>query len=411
MRLPILFFVAKVLDQLPFQGLARRIIQFWPQETFHLIELDPASAFSEFVCEDGRRISLYEGYRNQIKSKWILDYWPVDALLRVQNRVSLNSKATALLSLLKSARTLPVDLNEVADIVVELAKANPKELVISDISSALTESLIVAARLPDKLINAIKTYYSHMTSRILLEYAHWNGKFAVDTLSTLEVGCGMGYSVIAMAKSGVGSSAGIDYAPPDFRWVCERPEVLKKFGFPQSGVSRRVRILEGDISRTSFQDAEFDLIYSASVLEHVHDLRSAFAEMSRLLKPGGLMFHGVDPYFSPRGGHSSCTLDFPWGHARLSPSDFRRYIKQYRSHEFDHAITMYDYLFNVPRVSLSDIERAVSNAGLVLLSWKENWVKDHLPSFEVWRDVIQVYPFITSRDLMANSLKLVILKP
>lgn len=41
-------------------------------------------------------------------------------------------------------------------------------------------------------------------------------------------------------------------------------------------------------------ESRFDLIVSRAVLEHVHDLETAFAAMDRLLKPGGRMIHKVD---------------------------------------------------------------------------------------------------------------------
>ena len=41
-------------------------------------------------------------------------------------------------------------------------------------------------------------------------------------------------------------------------------------------------------------DSRFDLIVSRAVLEHVHDLRTAFTAMDQLLRPGGRMIHKVD---------------------------------------------------------------------------------------------------------------------
>lgn len=41
-------------------------------------------------------------------------------------------------------------------------------------------------------------------------------------------------------------------------------------------------------------EAEFDLIVSRAVLEHVHDLPTAFDSMDQLLAPGGRMIHKVD---------------------------------------------------------------------------------------------------------------------
>lgn len=41
-------------------------------------------------------------------------------------------------------------------------------------------------------------------------------------------------------------------------------------------------------------DASVDIIYSCAVLEHVHDLELCYAEMNRVLRPGGIMYHEVD---------------------------------------------------------------------------------------------------------------------
>jgi len=38
----------------------------------------------------------------------------------------------------------------------------------------------------------------------------------------------------------------------------------------------------------------FDFIYSISVLEHIYDIADNITAMSRLLKPGGLMYHHID---------------------------------------------------------------------------------------------------------------------
>jgi SAM-dependent methyltransferase len=47
-------------------------------------------------------------------------------------------------------------------------------------------------------------------------------------------------------------------------------------------------------SHYSIPDQSIDIIYSCAVLEHVHDLELCFAEMLRVLKSGGRMYHEVD---------------------------------------------------------------------------------------------------------------------
>lgn len=63
--------------------------------------------------------------------------------------------------------------------------------------------------------------------------------------------------------------------------------------------------------------ASFDLIVSRAVLEHVADLPAAYAQMHRLLRPGGLMLHKVDfrdhGMFTALGQHPLTFLTVPPG--------------------------------------------------------------------------------------------------
>jgi len=55
----------------------------------------------------------------------------------------------------------------------------------------------------------------------------------------------------------------------------------------------------GDITRTRFQKNTFDAITCLSVIEHGVDLRAYFKEMSRILKPCGVLITSTDYYASP----------------------------------------------------------------------------------------------------------------
>lgn len=48
-----------------------------------------------------------------------------------------------------------------------------------------------------------------------------------------------------------------------------------------------------DAADLPFEDDSFDLIFSSNVLEHVEKLDEAFAEMKRVLVPGGIMVHSM----------------------------------------------------------------------------------------------------------------------
>ena len=107
-----------------------------------------------------------------------------------------------------------------------------------------------------------------------------------------------------------------------------------------------VSFIEDDICNSRIESSSKDLIVSWDTLEHLNNPQKAFEEIFRILKPGGYTFHEYNPFFSFNGGHSLCTLDFMWGHVRLSSADFQNYLKQFRPYEYDLAMRFYEKNLN-----------------------------------------------------------------
>jgi SAM-dependent methyltransferase len=82
------------------------------------------------------------------------------------------------------------------------------------------------------------------------------------------------------------------------------------------------RVLHGDISRDVPGDAEFDLIVSWSVFEHIPDPRNAVVNVVRALRPGGVFYLSIHLYTSNTGHHdirasTGMRHRLPaWGHLR-----------------------------------------------------------------------------------------------
>lgn len=57
-----------------------------------------------------------------------------------------------------------------------------------------------------------------------------------------------------------------------------------------SGLQANIEIGPGTVGSLEFEDAAFDAVISNSVIHHVDDPPSVFADMWRVLKPGGLLF-------------------------------------------------------------------------------------------------------------------------
>lgn len=72
-----------------------------------------------------------------------------------------------------------------------------------------------------------------------------------------------------------------------------------------------VHLVRGDLTRSAFPDACFDLVLCSEVIEHLHESSRALGEMRRLLRPGGLLILSTPQRFSPLELCSKVALH-PW---------------------------------------------------------------------------------------------------
>jgi len=170
----------------------------------------------------------------------------------------------------------------------------------------------------------------------------------------------------------------------------------------------------GDITKeTSYEPNSLDLIYSASTVEHIQDLPAAFAEMYRILKPGGAMIHNYGPFFCVDGGHMLGIGDAPWAHVRMSKEDFIRYARKYRPHEigaveewFAHGLQ-----FDMPQ---RRVQQLASVAGFRIAAWHaKSSGRKHMVDLteDVIRECFVTYPEIGLEDLTSRSVTFVAIKP
>src|SRR5262249_40212919 len=97
----------------------------------------------------------------------------------------------------------------------------------------------------------------------------------------LDVGCGRGLLLAAFRRSG---------------WETQGTELSDAAGSYAREVAK-VPVETGTLEAINFPSDHFDAITMWHVLEHIHDPRVMLSEVSRLLKPGGVLLVGV-PNFS-----------------------------------------------------------------------------------------------------------------
>jgi SAM-dependent methyltransferase len=366
---------------------------------------DFGGAFAEFERSEGGPVELLSGYRNAVKHAWIHHWWPTRSLLVARSHVGPAAIAEAA-DELRSARTLERPLAEIARSVVALQRDMPEHLELTGRRDPGLDCPIVEPVLSDAELRRRAAGYRSLATE-MRDTFHRHG-IDVGGLRMLDVGCGTGYLAYAMAGIGAGEVVGADR---DLEMSTVTRSHMRMIDLLAGDRADRVRIVAEDVQRLSFAAGEFDVAFSSTAVEHFSSLEASVAEMSRVLRRGGMIYHGVEPWFSWHGGHGLCTLDFPWGHVRVTHDDFVGYVDLFRANEARDAADEFTNAFQTPRLTL-DRSRAVFAESFDILEWRElamSALDPHrgLADDALLADCRRIHPEVTRRDLLTAGYTVV----
>jgi ubiquinone/menaquinone biosynthesis C-methylase UbiE len=104
----------------------------------------------------------------------------------------------------------------------------------------------------------------------------------------MDAGCGAGRSTIALSRIYNGKITAFDLFNSDY--IEGGGNTLLEKNLKLGGISDRVEIVQGDITKTNYQDGTFDAVISSFMIDHLGDQKlNALTEINRILKPGGRM--------------------------------------------------------------------------------------------------------------------------
>jgi len=102
----------------------------------------------------------------------------------------------------------------------------------------------------------------------------------------LEIGAGTGYFTLNLMQDGViGSGTCTDISPG----------MLETLERNAAALGLEIETAACDAAELPFEDDSFDLVLGHAVLHHLPDLDRAFAELHRVLAPGGTLFFAGEP--------------------------------------------------------------------------------------------------------------------
>lgn len=351
-------------------------------------------------------VTLFPGYRPLGKDRWRLYWWPTRALLTLQERRQLTPEADAFARELEQSRTLPAPVSDYADALERIARERPDVLERLGRTDPRLGRELLAPPPAQEWLEAGARVYRLAAESVLAALR----ELGLDPARTrlLDAGCGRGYLAFAFAGAGVGEVHGVDL---DLLGDVSALEIEGMRELLAGG--RPAELAEGDLARLDYPDESFDVVFSSTVVEHLAELPLVFRETYRVLAPGGLAYHGIDPWFGPAGGHSLCTLDFAWGHARLDDEEFEDYVRTYRRHEAEDAIRAHRHYFQQPRLTLAETAQAARVAGFEVLAAERTPlpmadIHRRLYRTAVLRDCRRVHPAATANDLLSLTTRLVL---
>jgi SAM-dependent methyltransferase len=355
-----------------------------------------------FIADNGRKIPVYSDYRYSVKLGWSY-FKGLHVLSNLITRGEASSDESSFFTRAIGRRTLEVSLKEINDVAIKAIRRNKKLFLNnSEDADGLSEFLPVEKDIK-KAIDSFRRGHATMFRNLAAAGVY---KVPPDA-SILEIGyISGGHSIQDFDLLGYRAS-GIDN---NYSGLVNR-NFLHQHISDLTG--SKASFLHGDItSQTELSSNSFDVIFSASVLEHISDVTGAFAEMYRLLKPGGIVIHNYAPYFSHDGGHALGIGDSPWAHVRLNEEEYLRYLNELRPHEASVAA---DWMRGAMNRNMPQwrMQRVVAMAGFRIALWTAKTSPRKFTanlSPQIIRECYENTPDIGIQDLISQSVSFVALK-
>lgn len=357
---------------------------------------------THYDTKDGRQIPIYKNYRYSIKKGWT--YFDSLYFLYQLNQKNLaTDEDRHILETTIGYRTLTGSIDEV-DAYIQTIIPRIEPHIIPE--STLNQTPILKPT--DTQIAKTTEIFFHSHRNLFLDLKQQNIFSFQPNQKLLEIGYySGGYSLFALEKLGF-QVCGVDNQYGGLVEAGSLPGYIKK------NRNSQVAFHHGDITQiTLFKKETFDVIYSASVLEHIKDIPGAFAEMFRLLKPNGVLIHKYHPFFCPSGGHTLGISDTPWGHCRLTHEEYVHYIERHRPWEVAHTTPwLSEALTRAYPIHL--MQQALVQADFKIMYWQETpTAQQNLSDLtpQIQSESFLSNPQIGLSDLITESVLFVAQKP
>jgi ubiquinone/menaquinone biosynthesis C-methylase UbiE len=195
----------------------------------------------------------------------------------------------------------------------------------------------------------------------VLEFLNESG-FSLPGRDIADVGCGDGILTLGLArKAGARRVVGFDVNAVDIGHLTRQAE--------NEGVSAdlpaELEFCVSEPTRIPAESDSFDFVSTWSAFEHVADPLAVLKEIRRVLRPAGLLYLQLWPfYYSERGSHLWDWFPDAFHHLRAHESEITEQLAASDVRPPDWTNMMIREFRHLNRITLDELQRCILGAGL-----------------------------------------------
>lgn len=199
---------------------------------------------------------------------------------------------------------------------------------------------------------------------------------SVEGLAVADIGAGDGIIDLGLAlKGGPQRLVGYDVRATDEAALVRTAQVAGV----ADALPENLSFARSEVDRLPAADATFDLAVTWSVFEHITHPVRMLSEVSRVLRPGGLLFLQLWPFFySEHGGHLWPHYAEPFPHLVHTDAEVREQVVGRRG--TDATREALDEYESLNRLTLDELQRAMLAAGLRTVKLELQSEAIHIPA-------------------------------
>jgi ubiquinone/menaquinone biosynthesis C-methylase UbiE len=187
---------------------------------------------------------------------------------------------------------------------------------------------------------------------------------ALEGRTVADIGSGDGIIDLGIAHKGRPARlVGYDLRRTDASILRERARLHRV----AEELPKALEFEESGLVRTPAPDDTFDVVISWSAFEHVQEPVMMFTEIRRILKPSGVLFLQLWPFwFSQKGSHLWDWFDLGFHHLLQHEDDILDVIRNSSRHPEDVSEYMIDEFRHLNRITVDELQRAMLAGGLAV---------------------------------------------